>query len=606
MRLYRDIWRLLDRHQRLLLVLSQLLSVLIGLSTLGGIAAVIPFFAVLGDPQAIDHSALLGRLYHQLGFGDQRQFVVALGAGFVVALFLSNALNLVGFLAITRFSYRIGREFHVALFDEYLHRDLLFHARAHGAALFNNIIHEADRVATGIVQSSLVLATHALTSTLIVVSVLLVNPRIALVASVGIGGSYGLLYLVVHRRVARRGREESRYTAERARIASESLAGIREITLAGSQEFVRQRFAQACAGVSRAAASAVTTAQSPRYVIEALTGAGLVGTALLLTARGSGGAPWLAQLTFMGFAAFRLMPALQQAFAASVRIRADRSAFELIAADLAVGRSRRALAPSPADASLGDAPRSGIRLRDVTFRYAADDPLAVRDVSLHIPAGAMVGFVGRNGSGKTTLADLILGLLRPASGRIEIDGVALTPGNCASWHKRVAYVPQAVFLADATIAQNIAFGVAPEAIDEARLQCAARAARVEEFATALPRGWHTEVGERGVRLSGGERQRIGIARALYRDARLLVMDEATSALDADAEREIMAALAALRGSATVILITHRLASLRNCDVIFEVEGGRIAGQGSFEELLVSSARFRRSVAGEPAAAARES
>jgi ABC-type multidrug transport system fused ATPase/permease subunit len=605
MSVYAKVWRVLDRRQRSRLVASQLIAIAIGLSTLGGITAIIPFFAVLNDPQSISHSGVLRVLYGGLGFASERQFVIALGIGFVAMLCLSNALNTLGFFAITRFSYRTGSDLHVALFDEYMHRDLLFHSRIHGAALLNNIIHEANRVATSIVQGLMVFSTNAVTSGLILISVTLVSPRVALAAVVGLGMGYVLIYLVIRRRVTEYGKTESALSSERTRIVNESLAGIRDILLAGNQEPVRTRFAAACAEIARCSANTVATAQSPRQLIECITAGGLVAAALLLSA-GTGDGGWLAQLTFIGFAAYRFVPALQQMFAASVWMRADRAAFDAVIEDLERGARRRALPAPPLDERLRAAPASHISLQDISFRYAADAAQALDNVSLRIPAGAMVGFVGRNGSGKTTLADLILGLLRPDAGFVEVDGIRLTAANTVSWQAAAAYVPQTIFLADATVAENIALGVHGPEVDWVRLAAAARLARVDEFADVGPGGTGERIGERGVRLSGGQRQRIGIARALYRQARILVLDEATSALDAVAEREIIRSLATLRGSTTIVLITHRLAVVQHCDLIFEVDNGTIVGHGTFDDLMESSDRFRKSAQQDVVLAGRHS
>jgi ABC-type multidrug transport system fused ATPase/permease subunit len=594
MKLFTEIWRLLDRRDRLWLLLSPLLAILIGLSALVGIAAVIPFFAVLGDPATIHRSALLARAYATLGFASDRAFLVALGIAFVALLLVSNAASLLGFLAIRRYSDRVGERFHAALLAEYLHRDLLFHARSHGAQLINNIVYEAERVASGVVHGALTVMSNAVTGLLIVAAVIALNPRMAAAAIVGLGGSYGLAYLLVRRRVVASGAVLTHQAEARIRIVTESLGGIRDILLSGGQAGVLRRFAVTCAAISRATSSALTVAQAPRHVIECVTGAGLVAMALVLTAHEGGTAAWLAPVTFLGLAAYRLLPALQQVFAASVRIRTDRAAFDRIRRDLALGTERlRSAQATPARGVFQGAPRSELRLSAVTFGYVSDGPRAVRDVSLSIKAGTMVGLVGANGSGKTTLADLALGLLVPDAGTIEIDGIRLDDGTRAAWRAATAYVPQTIFLSDTTIAENIANSDEPKEIDWVRLRTAGAMARLDAFVGSLADGYRTPIGERGVRLSGGQRQRIGIARALYRDASMLVLDEATSALDGLSEHEVLDALEALRHKATVLLIAHRLDSLARCDLIIELENGTIVNHGRFEELLARSQRLRR-------------
>lgn len=593
MSLVKDIWRLLDRRGRLWLLLAPGLALVIGVSTLGGIAAVIPFFAVLGDPGAIHRNAQLAWAFDASGFTSERDFLVALGVGFVAMLLVSNAIAMLGFFAITRFSYWVGEQFQAALLSEYLHRDLRFHVRSHGAHLVNTIIYEAQRVAGGVVQSTLALASNAVTGALIVAAVVVVNPRIAAAAIVGLGGSYALAYLLVRRRIAAHGATETRFSEERIRLATEALGGIRDILLSAGQHGVLRRFAGACREVSRAVTGTMTTAQAPRHVIECLTGAGLVATALLLTAQGAAGS-WLATVSFLGLAAYRLLPALQQIFAAVVRIRTDRGAFDAIKQDLARGRTRQQRPATVIDrGAFRGAPRRELRLESVSFGYAADRSQAIRDASLSVPAGQIVGLVGANGSGKTTLADLALGLLTPDSGSVQVDGVTIDERNRAAWQATCAYVPQAIFLIDATIAENIAGGAPLAAVDWPRLERAAAVARLDQFVGELPQGYRTPVGERGARLSGGQRQRLGLARALYRRASMLVLDEATSALDSLAELEVLAALEALRGETTVLLIAHRPSSVARCDLVFELEHGAIVGGGRFDERLTGAERLRR-------------
>jgi ABC-type bacteriocin/lantibiotic exporter with double-glycine peptidase domain len=315
----------------------------------------------------------------------------------------------------------------------------------------------------------------------------------------------------------------------------------------------------------------------------------------LLAARGDGGiGPWLGQLTFVGFSAYRLLPTLQQAFASLVRIRGERAAFTAIAPDLRLARARKDVV-GLADASWLNRPDKDICLHDISFRYERDRPPAVSGITLRIPARAAIGFVGGNGSGKTTLVDVIAGLLVPEVGRIEVDGTVLDSANRAAWQSRIAYVPQNIFLLDSSIAQNVALGVAAPAIDRARLETAAKLAQLDEFVGTLPQGFEHRIGERGINLSGGQRQRIGIARALYTNASVLILDEATNALDGLTEQELMTTIMRLRGSHTIILIAHRLSTVRACDIIFEFERGRISNSGSYAELLRDSESFKRLV-----------
>jgi ABC-type bacteriocin/lantibiotic exporter with double-glycine peptidase domain len=275
---------------------------------------------------------------------------------------------------------------------------------------------------------------------------------------------------------------------------------------------------------------------------------------------------------------------LQQAFASLVRIRGERAAFTAIAPDLRLALSRT-VAAGAADRSWLERPSRDICLQNVSFRYEPDRPSAIRAATLRIPAKGAVGFVGPNGSGKTTLVDLIAGLLIPDSGRIEVDGVALDEANRPAWQSRIAYVPQNIFLLDSSVAQNVALGVAEEAIDRPRLLRAAKLAQLDEFVSTLPGGFDHRIGERGIRLSGGQRQRIGIARALYTNASVLILDEATNALDGLTEQELMATIMRLRGSYTILVIAHRLSTVRACDLIYELDSGAVSSTGAYVQQL---------------------
>jgi ABC-type multidrug transport system fused ATPase/permease subunit len=597
MSLVTDIWSVLTARQRRWVVGAQLLSLLMGLSTVAGVASIAPFFAVLGNPGLIQHTAQLRWLY-SFGFSDTREFSIALGVAFMSLVLLANLINIAGSFVMIRLAMWIGTDLQSILFAEYLHRPYVFHARTHSSLLFNNLIHETTRSTQYLLQNAFALNTNVVTALLILASMMLLNPLLAAALLIALAGGYGLIYIAVRDRLLRAGEIESRYFIEQTKIVNESLGAIRNILLHRTQLFFRAGFERSSRAFARAAANTQLIGQSPRYVLESVAVVGLVTAALAAGTGGNGIGGSLGQLTFLGFAAYRLLPSLHQAFSALVKIRADRPGFSSIVPDLRLGRSRiDAAQVDPADADCdaewGESPRSSIALEAVSFRYEPDRAPALSGVSLRIAARTLVGIVGINGSGKTTLVDLIAGLLVPNSGHLEVDGVAIDGANRPAWQSRIAYVPQDVFLMDATIAQNIAFGVPPEAVNRARLLSAARLAQLDPLLLDLPGGLEHRVGERGTRLSGGQRQRIGIARALYKEAAVLILDEATNALDGLTEREMYSTLAGLRGRYTIILITHRLSSVRVCDRIHVFEEGKLARSGTYESLARESDSFRR-------------
>jgi ABC-type multidrug transport system fused ATPase/permease subunit len=402
-----------------------------------------------------------------------------------------------------------------------------------------------------------------------------------------------VIYVRLRRLLAQNGRELLRANTERFRIAAEAAGGFKEVKLMGLEAGYLARFDDPSARRARRAAQANLIGMMPRYAIEGLAFGVLLTLILLLLLRNEGALlPAIPTLGVVAFSVMRLLPALQQIYSSLASIRGATAVLDHIHADYTAART----VPPPAPAAA--APRldltRDLALSGIGYAYPGAGRPALSDLTLTIPARRTIGIVGGTGAGKTTLVDIILGLLTPQAGEIRVDGTALTPATLRAWQDTLGYVPQSIYLTDASIAANIAFGVPPEAIDMAAVERAARIAALHDFVAAeLPRGYDTVVGERGVRLSGGQRQRIGIARAVYRDPSVLILDEATSALDNITERVVMEAVANLQGEKTVILIAHRLTTVRGCDAILMMERGRVVDIGTYDELVAGNETFRR-------------
>jgi ABC-type multidrug transport system fused ATPase/permease subunit len=589
MTILRALWRLLDSRQRRQLIGLQLLSIVTALSTVGGFAAVLPFFAALSAPDNITHSAVAWAVLQKLHVG-QDSIVPALGAAFAGSVLIANAVNLFGLLAINRFSARVGESLYAELFAEYLRRGYEFHARC-GSSVLSNKVQESARVTSRIVQYALILVASLVTIAFIAAAAVFMDPVVALAAMSGLGASYVAVYAAARRRLRRNGHYEHRLRADRMQTINEGFGAIKDITLLGAEDFFAARFAQQSRGISSSGASTFAISQSPKYVLECVTVICLVAVGLYVRSRVAATGPWVGQLTFVGLAAYRLLPALQQAFTAIVNIRADRAAFSGVEMDLDRPVAGRDGSPAAVlDHAWQGRPRHEVRLCEVSFRYSPELPPALSDVSLVIPVGAIVGFKGANGSGKTTLLDLVSGLLLPQSGHIEVDGIQLRDTNYRSWQSSIAYVPQHVFLLEATLAENIAFGVPPDQIDPDRLQHAARLACLSDCIASFPAGFNERLGQNGRGLSGGERQRVAIARALYRDASMLLFDEATSSLDSSSENDIGEMLQSLRANRTILIVAHRAGALRHCDIVYEFAAGRITDQQSYPAPLSRQVR----------------
>ncbi len=590
MNLVADIWAVLTPSERRGVALAQIICIAIAASTIVSIAAIAPFFAALGDPRLADNHRVLHWLYLRGRFHDRAEFTAALGAAFVVVVLVANLVNAFGTLALNRLGLRIGHQLQARLFDEYLGRPYLFHTGANSASLFDNVVYEVGRLTSGILQNAFTLVGNAVTSALIVVSVMALNPTLAFILLLGLGGGYGSIYLFLRARLLRLGQAHSRASSARARIVNDSFGAIRDILLLTDRRAFRDDFERAGREASESLARIQAVGQVPKHIMECAAVAALVAVALVIGAREEGTGAWLGRLSFVAFAAYRVLPILQQVFASAVRIRADSAGFALIAPDLLAARARVTRirgADACSEAGCRErprCPRERISLEDVSFRYSPTGPWVLEHVSVEIPARAFVGLVGANGSGKTTLLDVIAGLIEPTSGELQVDESVLNEDSRRLWRGRVAYVPQNVVLLDTSIARNIAFGVPAAEVDPLRLRQAAHWARLEDFIATLPRGYEHGVGERGVRLSGGQRQRVAIARALYKQASVLLLDEPTSALDGLTETELMTTLGELRGRYTIVLAAHQSRLMQLCDVVLHLESGKAVLAGDRERL----------------------
>jgi ATP-binding cassette subfamily B protein len=421
------------------------------------------------------------------------------------------------------------------------------------------------------------------------VALIAIDPLVALVATAGFGTGYAVITWLSRRRLHRNSQRIADEYTHVVKALQEGLGGIRDVLLDGTQPVYCEVYRQADHVLRRAQGDNAFIGQSPRFAMEALGMVLIAALAYVLSRQAHGAATALPVLGALALGAQRLLPALQQGYGAWASMAGSHASLaatiELLDQPLPVELLRPAPAPMPF--------RVGIRFRGVRFRYSSDSPWVLDGLDLTIPKGARIGLVGGTGSGKSTTLDLLMGLLAPTEGEVLVDGQPMTGNLVRAWQRSIAHVPQSIYLADTTVAENIAFGIPRAAIDLQRVQDAARQAQIADFIESRPEGYEAHVGERGVRLSGGQRQRIGIARALYKRASVLVLDEATSALDNETERSVMEAIGGLQRDLTILLIAHRLTTVRHCDTIAELEDGRIVAQAPYEELLQCSQSFRR-------------
>lgn len=554
-----------------------------------GIASIMPFMALVANPGLVGESEWLRWAFQVSGARSTSQFLFVAGVAVLAVIAFSNAFTALITWMMLRFVWAKSHRLSVRLLEHYLRQPYEFFVNRNTASLSRNILAEVMSVISGVMIPSMQLVARSLAALFIVGLLFLTDPLLTLVVVLTLGGAYAAIYTVVRRRQGVLGRERMLASGQRFTLAAEALGGIKDVKVLGREDSFLRRFSGPSARFSAANASNAIISQLPRYALETVAFGGI----LLIIVYQIGVRGTLDQVlpvvSLYAFAGYRLLPSLQQIFAALAAIRFNAPALDDVHADL----SLPAGTPGPAASRVAARPAraANVELVGVRFRYPGADEEALRGVSLSIEANTTVGLIGPSGSGKTTVADLVLGLFRPSGGDILVDGEPLDPAR-AGWYRRVGYVPQQIFLCDDSFTGNIAFGVPEDEIDHAAVERAARVAHLHDFILTLPEGYGTVVGERGIRLSGGQRQRIGIARALYHDPDVLVLDEATSALDGMTEDAVMQAISELAHQKTIVLIAHRLTTVRECDRIFLLSAGTVTASGTYDELERESAQFR--------------
>ncbi|WP_018861136.1 ABC transporter ATP-binding protein [Thioalkalivibrio sp. ALJ3] len=561
-----------------------------------GVAAIMPFLAVLSDPDMVHEHALLSQAYSTLGFASTGEFLYFLGVAAFVMFMFGTLLQALTQWSITRFSHMQQYELSRRLMGDYLRRPFTFFLHRNSGDLAKTILQETTHAISGALMPAMRLVSQGLLALSIIVLLILVEPWLALTVALGLGSVYAAIYVVARIWLNRIGQDRVEANRERFTAAAEAFAGAKEIRLLGRERDYLERYRHPSRRYARHQANAVLLQDTPQYAIEAIAFGGVLLLVLYLMAGDGGLAQALPLLGLYALAGKQLIPAFQKVFQNVAALRFNFAAVDNILKDL--GDRGGDILPLHDGAAPALALQRAIRVEGVTYRYPQHDRPALDKLSLEIPARTTIGLVGSSGAGKSTLVDLLLGLLEPDEGTILVDGQPLTAASVRQWQAALGYVPQHIFLADQSVAANIALGVPEAEIDHAAVERAARLANLHDFVVNdLPQGYDTLIGERGTRLSGGQRQRIGIARALYRDPAVLFFDEATSALDNATERAVMDAIHNLSGNKTIILVAHRLSTVKPCNRIYVLKDGRLVDQGSWEMLADGSTHFQQLAAG---------
>jgi ATP-binding cassette, subfamily B, bacterial PglK len=583
--LLRRLWSHLNPRRRMQFGILFLLMILASFAEVLSIGAVLPFLGVLTAPEWGFGHPLAQPFIRALDITEPHQLLLPLTITFSVAALLSGAMRLILLWVQTRLSHAIGADFSISIFRRTLYQPYAVHVARNSSEVIAAIASKTTVVVYQILWPLLIILSSVMILVAILGALVMIEPVVAVTAFAGFGGIYALVIASTRKRLARYSQSISQDQDKVFKALQEGLSGIRDVLIDGTQAAYCEYYRSADLPLRRAQANAQIIGNSPRYGIEALGMVLIAALAYSLAGRPTGIAGAIPVLGALALGAQRLLPVLQQTYSSWAAMRSGQQALsdalDLLDQPL----------PAYADAPLPEPIpfQQDITLNQLAFRYAPQTPWVLRGLSFTIPKGSRIGFMGSTGSGKSTLLDVIMGLLHPTEGNVSIDGVAITPQNQRAWQAHIAHVPQAIFLADATIAENIAFGVPPDQIDDSRVRQAAQKAQIAQAIESWEHQYNTRVGERGIRLSGGQRQRIGIARALYKQADFIVFDEATSALDNDTERAVMEAIENLGEELTVIIVAHRLSTLKNCTQVIELADGRIKRSGTYQEIIGSAA-----------------
>ena len=587
---------LLTRRERRNLYLLFVAVVVMASLEVVSVASIMPFLSVAADPGIIQQNEYLLWAYETFGFADTNTFLIALGLAALVAMVVSNAFIILTTWALYRYAWGRNHTLSRRLLRSYLHRPYEYFLTRNSSELGKNILEEVKEIVNSMLIPGLKGAAKSIVALFIIGFLIVVDPIVALIVAAVLGAAYMGIYFSVRNRLDIYGKKRVKTNSQRYQVVSEAFGGIKEVKLLGKEDALLEQYEKPSKWYSRYQARYRVIRLVPRYLLEAVAFGGIILIAVYLIAVQDNLQQVIPMLGLYAFAGYRLMPALQTAFTGIASARFNIAALDAIHQGLenyssegvhTNGRTAKTREESVTPLN------ERLILDKVSFTYPGAKEAAIQNLYLEIPAHTTVGFVGKTGSGKTTTVDLILGLLRPQQGMISVDGTPLQGGAVRYWQQNIGYVPQHIYLADDTVARNIAFGVRQDEIDLDAVRDAARRAHISDFIESdLPEQWETVVGERGVKLSGGQRQRIGIARALYHNPSVLVFDEATSALDQATETDVMEAIYELEGNHTILMIAHRLSTVQRADKIVMLERGRKVGEGSYDELAHRHAKFR--------------
>lgn len=561
------LWGYLSRQHKKQFLLIFILMIISSLAEIISVGAIFPFLGVLTAPEHIYSHSLMQPVIKILGITSSEQLFLPLVISFVISVVVAGVLRVFLLYVINRFEQLIGTEFSAHIYRRTLYQDYATHIGHNSSEIISSIISKVNIVIKGVIIPVLELLSSSLSLFGIMFILVFIDYKIALVSFGIFGAIYWILYSFLHKKIIINSQYISSGSTNTIKALQEGLGGIRDILIDSNQEFYCKLFIQADTPYRRAISDNNFISYAPRFVIETLGLVLISGLAYYLSQQKDGISVAIPMLGLLAMAAQRLMPAIQKIYSSVTSIKGSyysvKDILYLLDQTISsyIDQQQLSIVPFKKD----------IKLDNVWFRYNKKTPWILEEVNLTFNKGSRIGFVGETGRGKSTLLDLVMGLLSPTKGHLKIDSKIVSMNNIRLWQSHIAHVPQNIYLSDGTIEENIAFGIPADKIDAESVKKVAELANISKFIDSCAQGYKTFVGERGVRLSGGQRQRIGIARALYKSADVLIFDEATNALDVETESAIMESIERLGKNLTIFIITHRVTTLKACDLIVELD-----------------------------------
>ena len=585
--LLRRLWHHLGKRRQMQYLVLLFLMLVATFAEVVSVGSALPFLSILISPERLFANPTVQWLSGCIGVTSSKELVLPLTLTFALLALLAGGCRLLLLWFSTRLAFASGADISMQVYRKTLNQPYQVHVSRNSSEVVGSIIHRVNGVVFWIILPLLTLISSAVLLVAVTAALIAIDPIVALTATAGFGLSYGAITLITRKRLLANGHCINDEQTKVIKALQEGLGGIRDVLLDGTQAFYCELYQQADRRLRHAYGENNFIGGCPRPTMEALGMVLIAGLAYILGQQEGGISAALPVLGALALGAQRLLPALQQAYGSWANIVGGYAAL----ADTVQLLEQK----TSVDEHCAQPPLlfgNTVEFREIFFRYSKEAPWVLDGLDLTVRKGERVGFVGTTGSGKSTALDVLMGLLPPTRGQLCVDDKPIEVGNVREWQKTIAHVPQSIYLADSSLAENIAFGIPRDQIDMARVREAAARAQISQFVENHPDGYEAHVGERGIRLSGGQLQRIGIARALYKRAEILVLDEATSALDNITEQDVMHAIKGLDRNLTIIIVAHRLTTVRHCDVIYEFQGGKVAASGTYAKLLQASETFR--------------